>query len=191
MHCRELIFELLCAGAATPDILSTYISAIKSLREVDPKGLLLKAVGEPIQAYLRDRKDTIRCIVMSLTDDGSSGEPMIAESLFEELNRPADAEVTCLFLNFDLLFSNCNLGGCASVKCIRFWYFGSVPSFWVSPADPKPLYSLKKSTSTKCSGILAYSCPQNLLGGMPFTEIEILLVFCLHVAQISAKAEKL
>jgi anaphase-promoting complex subunit 2 len=81
------------AGAATPDILSTYISTIKSLREVDPKGVLLDAVGEPIKAYLRDRRDTIRCIVTSLTDDGSGGEPLIADSLFEELNRPADAEV--------------------------------------------------------------------------------------------------
>lgn len=45
------------------------------------------------QAYLRGRRDTIRCIVAALTDDAQSGEPGAGESLFDELSRPADAEV--------------------------------------------------------------------------------------------------
>jgi len=45
------------------------------------------------QAYLRGRRDTIRCIVASLTDDAQVGEAGAGESLFDELSRPADAEV--------------------------------------------------------------------------------------------------
>ena len=75
------------AGAATLDILTQYVNTIKALKEVDPRGMLLNAVGEPIKAYLRGRPDTIRCIVHSLTDDNA------VDSLFGELTQPADEEV--------------------------------------------------------------------------------------------------
>lgn len=75
------------AGAATLDILTQYVNTIKALKEVDPRGMLLNAVGEPIKAYLRGRPDTIRCIVHSLTDDNAD------DSLFGELTQPADEEV--------------------------------------------------------------------------------------------------
>ena len=41
------------------------------------------------------RQDTIRCVVASLTDDGGSGAEAggVGDLLFEELSRPADAEV--------------------------------------------------------------------------------------------------
>lgn len=52
--------------------------------------MFLEAVGEPIREYLRGRKDTIKCIVMMLTD-GTGGNPNGAgssgDSLLEELNR--------------------------------------------------------------------------------------------------------
>lgn len=38
---------------------------------VDPSDVLLEAVARPIRAYLRARKDTVRCIVTSLTDENS------------------------------------------------------------------------------------------------------------------------
>ncbi|EIE27163.1 hypothetical protein COCSUDRAFT_55186 [Coccomyxa subellipsoidea C-169] len=81
--------RLLHAGmacAATLDILTQYVNTIKALKEVDPRGILLTAVGEPIKAYLRGRPDTIRCIVHSLTDDNAD------DSLFGELTQPADEE---------------------------------------------------------------------------------------------------
>lgn len=78
--------RLLHAGAATADILTQYVSTIKALRELDPSGLLLEAVSEPLRAYLRSRKDTIRCVVTLLTDasadGGAAGEGL---SLMEEL----------------------------------------------------------------------------------------------------------
>ena len=57
-----------------------YVAAIKALRLLDPTGVLLESVSEPVKDYLRERHDTVRCIVGSLTDDTSS-------DLFEELGR--------------------------------------------------------------------------------------------------------
>ncbi|KAK9820288.1 hypothetical protein WJX72_008627 [[Myrmecia] bisecta] len=82
--------RLLHAGAATSDIIQQYVSTIKTLREVDPTGVLLEAVGEPIKEYLRGRRDTIRCIVTMLTDDTAGGEMVAGESLFDELGRNAN-----------------------------------------------------------------------------------------------------
>lgn len=87
--------RLLTAGAATTDILLQYVSTIKALRVMDPTGVVLEAVGEPIKEYLRGRKDTIRCIVTMLTDDtgagGAAGLGGVGESLFEELSRGVTA----------------------------------------------------------------------------------------------------
>ncbi|KAE8710201.1 Anaphase-promoting complex subunit 2 [Hibiscus syriacus] len=63
------------------------------LRTIDPAGVFLEAVGEPIRDYLRGRKDTIKCIVTMLTD-GTSGNPNgsgdSGVSLLEELNRDVE-----------------------------------------------------------------------------------------------------
>ncbi|KAK4771956.1 hypothetical protein SAY86_013731 [Trapa natans] len=85
-----LRYRLLTAGASTNDILHQYVSTIKALRTIDPAGIFLEAVGEPIREYLRGRKDTIKCIVTMLTD-GTGGNPNgtgnASDSLLEELNR--------------------------------------------------------------------------------------------------------
>eukprot|EP00899_Mesostigma_viride_P018981 jgi/Mesvir1/27084/Mv20772-RA.1 len=65
--------RLLHPGAATTDILQQYVSTIKTLQALDPAGVLLEVVSGPVCEYLRGRKDTIRCIVTMLTDDGSDG----------------------------------------------------------------------------------------------------------------------
>ncbi|XP_077224697.1 anaphase-promoting complex subunit 2-like [Tasmannia lanceolata] len=88
-----LRYRLLTAGASTNDILHQYVSTIKALRTIDPSGVFLEAVGEPIREYLRGRKDTIKCIVTMLTD-GTGGNPNgpgnAGDSLLEELNRDAE-----------------------------------------------------------------------------------------------------
>ncbi|RZB86092.1 Anaphase-promoting complex subunit 2 [Glycine soja] len=75
-----LRYRLLTAGASTNDILHQYVSTIKALRTIDPAGVFLEAVGEPIRDYLRGRRDTIKCIVTMMTDgtgahSSSSGNP--------------------------------------------------------------------------------------------------------------------
>ena len=77
--------RLLHAGVATAVILQVYVSAIKAMRSVDPSGVLLEAAGAPIREYLRSRRDTIRCVVMMLTDDDSGGDKAGMESLLGEL----------------------------------------------------------------------------------------------------------
>ncbi|XP_074113852.1 anaphase promoting complex subunit morula [Cotesia typhae] len=76
--------RLLHAGVNTPDVLTAYIAAIKALRQLDPTGVLLETVSEPIKSYLRSRSDTVRCVVSGLLDDFPSdladelvkGEPL-------------------------------------------------------------------------------------------------------------------
>lgn len=85
-----LQYRLLTAGASTNDILHQYVSTIKALRTIDPAGVFLEAVGEPIREYLRGRKDTIKCIVTMLTDGtggNNNGPGNSGDSLLEELNR--------------------------------------------------------------------------------------------------------
>ncbi|KAK7824022.1 anaphase-promoting complex subunit 2 [Quercus suber] len=90
-----LQYRLLTAGASTNDILHQYVSTIKALRTIDPAGVFLEAVGEPIRDYLRGRKDTIKCIVTMLTD-GTGGNPNVSgnagDSLLEELNRDEESQ---------------------------------------------------------------------------------------------------
>jgi len=84
--------KLLHLGVSTTDILTAYISAIKSLRVLDPSGVILQIVCEPVRRYLRTRDDTVRCIVQSLIDDGSSelseeltkGQGICLEESFED-----------------------------------------------------------------------------------------------------------
>ena len=63
--------RLLHAGASTQLILAQYISTIKCIREIDPTGVLLSSIAEPIRRYLRNRPDTIRSIVASFVDEES------------------------------------------------------------------------------------------------------------------------
>lgn len=85
-----LRYRLLTAGASTNDILHQYVSTIRALRTIDPAGVFLEAVCEPVREYLRGRKDTIKCIVTMLTDGtggNSNGAGNACDSLLEELNR--------------------------------------------------------------------------------------------------------
>lgn len=95
-----LKYRLLTAGASTNDILDQYVSTIKALRTIDPAGVFLEAVGEPIREYLKGRKDTIKCIVTMLTG-GAGGNPTgpgsTGDSLLEELNRDEENQESSSF----------------------------------------------------------------------------------------------
>lgn len=55
--------RLLHPGVSTPDILTAYVAAIRSMRVLDPSGLLLDTVTQPVHQYLRSRDDTVRYTV--------------------------------------------------------------------------------------------------------------------------------
>ena len=53
--------------------MSVYLSVcLQGLHLLDPSGVVLEQVCDPVRAYLRTREDTVRCIVASLTDDSSN-----------------------------------------------------------------------------------------------------------------------
>ncbi|KAL0961464.1 hypothetical protein HGRIS_006408 [Hohenbuehelia grisea] len=72
--------RLLHPGADTKLILSQYVATIKCLRIIDPPGVLLFKVADPIRRYLRERPDTIRSIVANLVGDDDSGDSLVNEN---------------------------------------------------------------------------------------------------------------
>lgn len=80
--------RLLHPGAETKDVISQYINTIRCLRIIDPVGVLLHKVAEPIRRHLCERSDTIRCIVASLVEgeelqdenDPASAAPLASTS---------------------------------------------------------------------------------------------------------------
>ncbi|KAF9564194.1 hypothetical protein CPC08DRAFT_734567 [Agrocybe pediades] len=72
--------RLLHPGADTKLILQQYVATIRCLRVVDPVGVLLYKVADPIRRYLRERPDTIRSIVANLVGDDDSGDSLVDEN---------------------------------------------------------------------------------------------------------------
>jgi len=81
----DLEARLLHPGVDTHGILTAYVSAIRALRVLDPSGVLLDAVCDPVRKYLRHRENTVRCIVTDLTEKHSE--------LAEELVQPQPLSV--------------------------------------------------------------------------------------------------
>lgn len=77
--------RLLHPGAQTNQILQVYMNTIKVLRIIDPTDCLLEHVSHGVKSYLRERGDTVRCIISSLTDEEALGG-----DLYEELQRQDD-----------------------------------------------------------------------------------------------------
>ena len=85
-------------------ILYLFMLQIRALRELDPSGVLLEIVCEPVRKYLRTRDDTVRCIVQSLIDDNTneladefhSHEGLCLDDSFmaDDLNDPDELEGT-------------------------------------------------------------------------------------------------
>ncbi|KXN84038.1 Anaphase-promoting complex subunit 2 [Leucoagaricus sp. SymC.cos] len=79
--------RLLHPGADTKLILTQYVATIKCLRLIDPPGVLLFKVADPIRRYLRERPDTIRCIVANLVgDDSDSPDSLLDDTLDPHVN---------------------------------------------------------------------------------------------------------
>lgn len=81
--------RLLHPGVNTPDILTAYVSTIRSLRHLDPSGVILETVTKPVRYYLRNREDTVRSVVSSLTEDAGSE---LAEELANFAAEDGDTE---------------------------------------------------------------------------------------------------
>ena len=71
--------RLLHPGVNTSDILTAYVAAIKALMCLDTSGVMMENVCEPLKKYLRNRDDTVKCIVSNLTEDGESSNDLMEE----------------------------------------------------------------------------------------------------------------
>lgn len=61
--------RLLHAGASTTELFSFYINTIHVFKALDPRGVLLTKVAQPIRAHLRGRDDTVAIIAASFLAD--------------------------------------------------------------------------------------------------------------------------
>lgn len=87
--------RLLHPGANTADIITQYISAIRSLKVLDPTGVIVERVCQPIKDYLRKREDSVRCIVANLVDGGGNelAEELASRgSVLMDLNEDSENE---------------------------------------------------------------------------------------------------
>lgn len=87
--------RLLHPGVETSDIITGYVTTIKAMRHLEPSGILLQTVTEPVKEYLRKgRSDTVRCVITSLIEESPSDlseELARSEALkAEETERNAD-----------------------------------------------------------------------------------------------------
>lgn len=64
--------RLLNAGVNTDNVLEAYVATVRALKFVDPSGILAQLVTPPVREYLKHREETVRVILVSLTDE--SGE---------------------------------------------------------------------------------------------------------------------
>ena len=86
--------RLLHPGVATNDILTAYIQTIKALRLLDPTGVILQLVCDPLKTYLKGKEDTVRCIITALTDENSDLIPeLVSKTSGEETGSQSDDEV--------------------------------------------------------------------------------------------------
>ncbi|CAG8581017.1 6618_t:CDS:10, partial [Acaulospora colombiana] len=90
---RTISKRLLHPGADTSDIITFYISMIRCLRVVDPQGVILYRVADPIRSYLRGRPDTIHHIVTLLINENSElaqedQAPIVPEMEHEDYSDP-------------------------------------------------------------------------------------------------------
>jgi anaphase-promoting complex subunit 2 len=79
--------RLLHPGASTRDIIQFYTHLIRSLRYVDPSGVILSHVIGPVRSYLRARSDTIPVIVAGLL--GQAGEFTLLRDMMRDSTDPS------------------------------------------------------------------------------------------------------
>lgn len=92
--------NLLRGGINTVDIVSGYISTMRSFAILDPRGVLLDRVARPIRRYLRDREDTVGALISGLLGDDSSAIKELAEQLKSSAVGTGPTQDDCMDLDW-------------------------------------------------------------------------------------------
>mmetsp|Transcript_3637 Transcript_3637/g.6193 ORF Transcript_3637/g.6193 Transcript_3637/m.6193 type:complete len:193 (-) Transcript_3637:937-1515(-) len=66
---QQIQDRLLLPWISTDYLVNFYIQIIKVFKLVDPSTLLLQIVQQPIKAYLRQRNDTLKCVVQLILNE--------------------------------------------------------------------------------------------------------------------------
>ncbi len=80
---NALTQRLLQPAASTAEILQFYISVIRAFAILDPKGVLLDRIAQPIRRYLSEREDTATIIINGLLADPNNPKHSGSDVLFE------------------------------------------------------------------------------------------------------------
>lgn len=86
--------RLLQPGASTIEILQMYVSIIRSLTQLDKRGVLLDRVAKPIRRYLRERDDTVKVVVNALLNNDEQMKSANSSSQFGAPNTKSSADAT-------------------------------------------------------------------------------------------------
>eukprot|EP01012_Entosiphon_sulcatum_P033947 TRINITY_DN4299_c0_g1_i4.p1 TRINITY_DN4299_c0_g1~~TRINITY_DN4299_c0_g1_i4.p1 ORF type:complete len:907 (+),score=178.65 TRINITY_DN4299_c0_g1_i4:71-2791(+) len=95
---RQIERRLLHAGAKTSDILRFLINAINALNVLYTHGGMLEQVTEDTKAYLRQRSDAVRCVVLGLINDSASD---LADLLHTELKQSNEDNTLTVYYSSD------------------------------------------------------------------------------------------
>ncbi|KAL9090960.1 MAG: hypothetical protein Q9159_001703 [Coniocarpon cinnabarinum] len=66
--------RILHADVSTVSILSIYIRLIRTFRDLDPSGVVLRRLASPLQSYLSLRPDAVRIVLLSLLESSRDGQ---------------------------------------------------------------------------------------------------------------------
>ena len=89
---RDLSNRLLHPGAATLAILQGYISIIRAFAFLDPKGVLLDRVAQPIRRFLLEREDTVAVVVGGLLATPEDASSEVLTDLAIEMDKVASLD---------------------------------------------------------------------------------------------------
>lgn len=76
--------RLLHPGVSTCDIIESYATSINAFRLLDPQGIILQIVCDPVRSYLLNREDTIRSIIKILIGSNEQEKSFSDEDPDEE-----------------------------------------------------------------------------------------------------------
>lgn len=67
--CNKILLQ---GGVQTTDIIKVYVSALRAFMLIDPRGILLEKAIRPLRRYLKERDDTISCLVAGMLGNANS-----------------------------------------------------------------------------------------------------------------------
>ena len=127
--------RLLHPGVNTSDILTAYVSAIKALMCLDSSGVMMENICQPLKKYLRNREDTVKCIVSNLTDDSESSNEIMEEFCKDLYSYEGSNEVIDSTTAQPIQLQNSDQNSSSRLKAWEQWMPDPIDAMSLSNAD--------------------------------------------------------